>query len=364
MLIVNKSLIILGIILLIIIIHYNSCINYNLLYKDITKLDIYNPYNNTLLLQSSIKSYSDQVLLFKNNSIVFTLYNPLSSNLIETMSITKSIVGLAILFLIQDNKINSINDKISQYIILWKNTDKENITIKDILNMSSYLKNDWEYQHYRKKTNNFLTMSLNIKTKTKTNTTPKTFEYNNFAIQILPTLVHILTSTHIDNYLNIKLFKPLNIKYYWYKDNYNTPFAPSGLHLNIDGLFKIGKLILNNGSYDNKIIIKPQLLDNFLNININHNDVEKSKTITNKYMKCSYGNLFWLCQDNESNIINNDNIVLWGYGGQYLIINKNKNVIGIRLKNLSYFIENNYDENNYFVKGSKHFFFDNFITYI
>ncbi len=89
-----------------------------------------NDYNKIFnnIIEKSIDSFSSQVVIYKNNKKILDLKNIKDDNMIETLSVTKSFCSIAVMFLIQDKKIKSIDDFVSTYIKSWKYGLKKDIT--------------------------------------------------------------------------------------------------------------------------------------------------------------------------------------------------------------------------------------------
>ena len=139
-----------------------------------------------------IKHNVSQITIYKNDLKELELINENHPKLIETMSVTKSFLAIAILFLIRDKKISSVNDKVSDYLKEWNNDQRKNITIKDILSMTAQLENNWDYDTFmfpnkklgEIKKPNVDRIARNIKY--SCHKLKDDFEYNNTATQIIP----------------------------------------------------------------------------------------------------------------------------------------------------------------------------------
>ncbi len=287
-------------------------------------------------LQNFIDSESSQITIFKNNIKEIEIKNTNQPELIETMSVTKSICALAILFLLQDNKITDINDKISQYIKEWQFDSRKNITILEILSMTSQMENNWDYDLFMypnggvKKPNvNNIARHLNLSENYNKNI--QAFDYNNLTSQIIPLIIYEITSKHIDSYLDEKLFKPLDIKYEWNKDDDKNPYGPNGFRTSSGELCKIGLLILNNGIFNNIKLLDEKLIKLLIKNNIK--DTESIRKCNEMYhiskiaKPYGYGLSNWLLKNKNS-----QNIVMFmGYMGQYLIIDFDNRIVASKL---------------------------------
>ena len=280
------------------------------------------------IINESIKSFSSNVIIYKNNKKILDIENTKDNKLIETYSITKSFCAMAIMFLIQDKKIKSINDKISDYIISWRYGQKKDITIKHILTHTSGLDKHWDFNTFmfpdgkfellgKKKKPNVKDISLVID---KNRENDKEWYYNDTATQIIPTLIHIITGIQLDKYLEQKLFKPLNIKYKWNKDDHGNPYGPNGLSISADDLCKVGLFILNNGKFNNKQILNNKLITEMLKSRITSEQMKNDSRYGSA--GTGYGYLWW-----------EYNKLKWmsGFLGQHLIIDKKKKIVACRL---------------------------------
>ena len=283
------------------------------------------------IIEESIDSLSSSVTIYKNNKKIFNLKNKQNEELIETLSITKSFCAMAIMFLIQDKKIKSINDLIGKYIQSWSYGKKKDISIKHILTHTSGLDTNWSYENFMWPHGDYKSyikgkgikpnieeMSLAID---KIDENDKKWFYNDTATQILPTLVKRITGIEISLYLNKKLFKPLNIKFKWNKDDSGSSYGPNGLMISTDGLCKVGMMIMNDGIWNGKKILDIKLINSMTRKRIDQKDMKKCKLF--KYTdKTGYGLLWYKL---------NDLIIAEGYLGQQLVIDKKRKLVGARL---------------------------------
>jgi CubicO group peptidase (beta-lactamase class C family) len=116
-----------------------------------------------------------------------------------------------------------------------------------------------------------------------------------------------LTGVSVDKYAKKYLFDPLDISAYWNKIN-GIADVEGGLYMSSKSLLSIGKLILNDGVYNNSQIISPQYFKKMIK---NHKPNEDF---------FGYGFQWWSYQKV---------IFCWGYKGQYLVIIPDKKIIGI-----------------------------------
>lgn len=301
------------------------------------------------IIDSSINSLSSSVTLYKCNKKILDIQNKNDSDMIESLSITKSFCAFAIIFLIQDKFIKDCDDYISKYINSWSYGRKKDIKIKHILTHTSGLDNYWNYDEFMEinKINspNIKDISLTID-KIKNNEVE--WYYNNTAVQIIPYLIKKITGYQISEYLKIKLFNPLNIEIKWNKDKYGNDYGPNGLCISSDSLCKVGILIINDGIWEDNLIIRSDLIDEMIKPRIDQKDMRLCPLMSDTHFT-NYCYLWYRY---------NDLIVAEGYLGQQLVIDKKNNLVGTRL------IE--FKDNIYFKEQIKkdRIYFDNFINLI
>ena len=145
--------------------------------------------------------------------------------------------------------------------------------------------------------------------------------YNDSASQIIPTLVHIITNKQIDTYLNIKLFKPLDIKILWNKDKFGNCYGPNGLCITTDNLCKIGLFFINKGKWKNKQILSKKLINELIKKRINKKQIIHHPNFT-RFEGIGYAYLIWIYKDQYC---------MSGFLGEMLFINPKKKIVASRL---------------------------------
>ena len=281
----------------------------------IKQSDQNNDYINKII-DEAIKSYSSQVIIYKNNTKILDIRNKNSDDLIETYSITKSFCAIAVMFLIQDKLIKDENDLVCKYIKSWNYGKKKDIKIKHILTHTSGLDTYWNYDEYMGTDVTSLSLAIN-----KTHNHNTKWYYNNTASQVIPTLIKIITKMNISKYLKLKLFGPLNIKFKWNRDNKGNDYGANGLSISVNSLCKVGLLIANNGIWENKRILNVELINKMTRKRINQTQM-KPCPLFNKKTFTGYGYLWYKY---------NDMLIAYGFLGQQLIIDKKRNMVVSRI---------------------------------
>ena len=205
------------------------------------------------------QTQTDSLIILKNGKIISELYSQSSETLYDLKSATKSIVSLAIGILIHDKKIRSIDDLVCQYLPEWRKVKVKNkISIRDILAHTSGLK--------AKRTGIEVEISPDIVQQALVapliDQPGKHFFYNNKAVNLLPEIIKRVSGKNIELFLKERLFEPLYIKkYHWKQDQFGNYPGYGALELSAYSLAKIGQMLLQNGVWNGKQIIDRSWID-------------------------------------------------------------------------------------------------------
>ena len=206
---------------------------------------------------------SDRVYVLKDGQPILNYTSGLHNEPIETMSATKSIVSLAIGFLIDDGYLQSLEVPVSEFYPEWKQGKKAQITIKHLLNHTSGIQANPNAEEIYASPD-FVQLALSADLSDDPGTK---FFYNNKAVNLLAGIIKRASGIRMDKYLNKKLFRKLNIPrtdWLWSLDNSGNPHGMSGLQITAPSLAKIGQMVLQKGSWNGQQIISEDWLDQSL----------------------------------------------------------------------------------------------------
>ena len=142
------------------------------------------------------------------------------------------------------------------------------------------------------------------------------FAYNNVEPFILSVFFQETFGINLKDYINEKIFKKLNIKEFEW-DNYGKYCpAATGLYLKHSDFHKIGQLLLNNGRYDEKQIIPENWIIEMTSMQLETPSAYKPERV---FPKIGVGYYIFISKDNY--------IFRDGSNGQYIILNKGKNLL-------------------------------------
>lgn len=256
------------------------------------------------IIQEAHASHTDALLILKNDQVLVDINS--DGPPIDSMSVTKSIVSLAIGMLIDEGKIVSIDDPIWKYYPQWKQGCKQEITLRHLLNHTSGLK----AQNIEEICSTLDVVQFALAS-ALSDRPGKAFLYNNNAVNLLSGIIEKVSGVRLDEYLKKRLFEPLSIKKFsWTLDKAGHAYAMSGLQIQAKDLAKIGQLILQQGKWNGKQIVSQEWLEL---------SMEDSQPF-----KPGCGLLWWRIKAPI------DVYMAQGYLGQYLIIIPETRMVGVR----------------------------------
>lgn len=193
---------------------------------------------------------------------------------------------------------------------------KEKVTLKDLLTMSSVFEGDDEDENSPGNeenmypTDDWVKFALNLPI--KKDTINNHWHYFTAGVVLLGDILNKTVPGGLEHYANEKLFKPLHISnYQWQYTPQHVPNTAGGIQMNALDFAKYGQLYKNGGAWMGKQIIpKEWVMKTF----------SKQKQILNRNNEF-YGYLFW----NKTFTVNHKNYEAFycaGNGGNYIIVFK------------------------------------------
>lgn len=203
------------------------------------------------------ESQSDIVFIVRNGKAIAAFGSANQYKPVETRSITKSFVGLAIGMLIDEAKISSIDTPVYTFYPEWHQGFRQSVTIGHLLSHTSGIENGDEMCEIDT-CDNIIRMALSTDF---TNCPGTRFEYNNKATNLLAGIVQKAAGMNVQMYLRQKLFRPLGITSdSWLADSSGNLFGMSYLTINAIDLAKVGMLIAQGGYWNGEQLISCEWL--------------------------------------------------------------------------------------------------------
>jgi len=243
----------------------------------------------------------------------------------NSFSVAKSINSILIGCLLDEGKIKSLDQPITDFLPDFKNTNGFTLRIKDLLTMSSGI--DWEegYSSLFSPTtkayygNRLKEQVLGLKVKTEPG---KVFNYQSCDTQLLSLIIEKITGKTLSEFASEKLWKPLGAEQpaLWSLDKADgVEKAYCCFNSTATDFARIGQMVLDSGQFNNQQIVSKSYL--------------KQATSPAKWLKGEdgkpldyYGYQFWMLTYKEHKVVYARGIL-----GQYIFIIPSLNTVAVRL---------------------------------
>jgi len=259
------------------------------------------------------------LLVFRNNKLVAESYmkDPDDrTNLHPIWSNTKQVIGILTGIAI-DKGLISINNTISDYLPqVSKYPEKSEITIENLLMMKSGINynndgyNGEDCKLARELPSNSLDFVLGLGMHSTVGTS---YRYKNSDPHLISAIIQEKVGKTTRDWAKEVLFDKIGItRLEWrtYKDG--ITFGGFGILTTPREMGKIGQLVANSGMWNGKQIVSENWINEMTSVKIPPNETQNTDI--------AFCYLWW-------KEINRNVIFTWGHGGQFVIINKDKNLI-------------------------------------
>ncbi len=232
-------------------------------------------------------------------------------------SVAKSFYAALIGISINKGEISSLDDPVSKYLDYF-NDERSNITIRDLLDMSSglsYPRHQHEKMFFSK---DHLEYSKSIP---KTQEPGKKFEYNNVNSMLIGDILKQATGTNAEVLLKERILDKIDSNSYkLWTDEAGNALTYCCIDMSARDFSRFGLLFANNGKWKNEQIIPKEFIDETFQIVW---DTPNWWTNHERY----YSLHWWVSKhDEESKIFNAS-----GKFGQYIFVDRENNVVVTRI---------------------------------
>jgi CubicO group peptidase (beta-lactamase class C family) len=246
-------------------------------------------------------------------------------SLSNSFSIAKSIVGLLIGIALDEGKIKSLDQKVSEFIPEYATGENAQLRLKDLLTMSSGLEWDENYinpfshpalAYYGEDLHSLVT-GLHVVKKPG-----EEFAYVSGNTQLLALVLKKATGMHPSEYASKKLWQPLGAQYpaLWSTDTKDgIEKAYCCFNSNARDFARLGQLVLNKGKWNDKQIVSQKYMQETIQ------PVDYVKNQAGKPVDF-YGYHWWLIDYKGYHIP-----FAWGLLSQYIFVIPEKNAVVVRL---------------------------------
>ena len=259
-------------------------------------------------------------VIIKNDSIWNETYyeNYTKDSKSNSFSMAKSIVTAALGKAIQEGKIKSLDQKVSDYFPEFKEGKSAAMTVGDLASMASGL--NWDESYYDPfsiTTRAYFYDNLNsVILGLKASDSPgQSYKYLSGNTQLLGMCIQKATGETLSSYVSKAFWKPMGAENeaYWQTDAENgTEKAFCCIASNARDFARFGKLYLQNGKWNGKQILDSSYV---------------AKSVTPRFKESpQYGYGWWLCEYNNKKVF-----YMRGHLGQYVIVVPEDELIMVRL---------------------------------
>jgi CubicO group peptidase (beta-lactamase class C family) len=288
-------------------------------------------YNKKSLSDTALKKIEGLLpaafLVIKNDSILFEKYweGYSRNSTTNSFSMAKTFVSILTGIAIDEGKIQSVDQKVGDFLDEFKKGDNQKVTIKHLLTMSSGIDFDENYvspfaypaaAYYGSDIR-----KLTLEDYKVTEEPGKVFKYLSGNTELLALVLEKATGKTLSEYASEKLWKPMGADNpaYWGVDRSDgVERAYCCFNSNARDFARFGKLYLNKGNWNGTQLVSEEYVENSITP-ADLNDISGKRND-------KYGYSWWLVNYRSENIFYARGIL-----GQYIIVIPQKNAVVVRL---------------------------------
>lgn len=196
------------------------------------------------------------LVIVKDGSIVYERYE--LGNTAETIwiswSVTKSVTSLLVGAAIQDGYIKSVDEKVSDYLPRLKNSSYDDVTIRNLMQMSSGVEWSEDYADPESDINTISWDTLSIydqlRDKPRFAEAGTVFNYNTAETNLVGTLLRSAIGNNLSTYLTQKIWIPFGMEHnavWTLSEAGGGEFGGSNLSASLRDYARIGLFVLDDG---------------------------------------------------------------------------------------------------------------------
>ena len=266
----------------------------------------------------------ESLLIIKDHKLILDeyFYGYDRTQLHNIHSCTKSVTSLLLGITLERHNILNIDRPIFSFFPQYdslETVEKKQITLKHILTMTSGFLEEEDF--VEDEPDDLLQYILSRPMESKPG---EKFKYSNDCSNLLGGIILFLEGKQADVYAEENLFSTLGISdYYWESEN-GAPHCHSDLHLQPRDMAKIGLLVMDDGKWLDEQIVPKKWID----------ESTRPQVSESKYYDYGYhwwcrskGNVAWWKERDTRIEDEHDKIIALGYGGQYIVIIKDLNMV-------------------------------------
>lgn len=212
------------------------------------------------------ENWTTGLVVIRDDAITFEAYYRGNTEATQTISwsMAKSVVSTLVGIAVAEGHIASIDDPVSRYVSMLKNTGYDSVAIKDVLQMSSGVGFNEDYAAFFSDINRMgraiaFDSSIDAFVCSLTRERPPG-TYNHYVsmdTQVLAMVLREATGESIRDYSERKLWQKMGMESdaYWLVDSQGMELAFGGLNAVLRDYARVGLLYLHEGMWDGKQIV-------------------------------------------------------------------------------------------------------------
>ena len=269
-------------------------------------------------------------LIIKDDKILYEKYfnGYQRDSIFTSFSIAKSFTSLMIGIAIDEGLINSLEDPVTNYLpeLLDVDPNYQNITLEHLLSMKSGIAfKDTDIPWHDKSKAYYHPQLRKVVTQLPLKQAPgERFVYNTFNPIILGIVLERASGQSVSDFFESRIWKKLGMEFNasWSIDSEadNMVKMESGLNARAIDYAKIGRLILNDGTWNGEQVISSEWIRNSTRI-------EPKNKIAKFGDNYFYQNGWWIIAPTETDQYT---VFAWGHLGQYLFVFPDDNAMVLR----------------------------------
>lgn len=285
------------------------------------------------------------LLIIKNDSIVLEEYFLGNTEATKNISwsMAKSFVATLVGIAVDQGFIKELTDPVDKYVPELKGTAYEGVQIKNVLQMSSGVKFNEDYDDFGSDINRWgRAFALGKSQDDFAGTLIKEREqgvYNKYVsidTHVLSMVLSRATGQSLTEYMQAKLWDPLGMEYdgYWNADDYGTEVALCGLNATLRDFGKLGSLYLNKGRWRGEQLVSEDWINDSVTPNAPH--LLPGKDNPNSAHELGYGYQWWVPEGEDGEFL------AQGVYNQNIYVNPTKKIVIVKLSANDKFNDDSY----------------------
>lgn len=285
-------------------------------------------------------------LVIKDNHIIFEKYylGTKGSDLRASWSMAKSYLSAIFGIAVYEGHIKDLNAAVSDYVPSLKGSGYDGVSIKNVLQMSSGVAFNEDYNDFNSDINRFgRMMALGgsfdefAASLTKEREQGTYMKYVSIDTHVLGMVLRAATGKSIEEYLTQKLWSKLGNEQdaLYLVDGLKEPMVLGGLNATTRDYARLGLLFRDNGQINGQQIVPAQWIKDSTTPDASHLTPGKRDNANSDF---GYGYQWWIPENPDQEFF------ALGIYGQFIYINQKTNVVIVKNSVNTHFTENDYED--------------------